>query len=248
MGGPYKRKGNREVIDEKCMTAAIFDVVKRRKSIRSAAAIHGVKKSTLSTRVKNYKEKNNLVATNNASDDSGQSDDDSIQMEDQRLGLNNIQRKKFYHRQIFTDNEELLLKEYLLTSSNINFGLTYCQTRKLAYEYAVLLKRPCPKSWIENSKAGIDWMKLYIHRHPDLSIRKPENTSLARALSFNKTNVSEFFTNYKNLMIRYKFQPSRIFNLDETGITTVVPAPSVSLIIFTLQKININVISNLILF
>lgn len=144
------------------------------------------------------------------------------------LGLSVTERKKYYHRQIFSDKEEILLKEYLLKSSKIHYGLAYIQTRKLAFDYAMRLEKVIPKSWKINESAGVDWMKCFMRRHPNLSLRKPENTSLARTVSFNKTNAKEFLDNYTEVMQRYNFQPAQIFNLDETGITTVMPSPKVN--------------------
>lgn len=52
--------------------------------------------------------------------------------------------------------------------------------------------------------AGIDWMKSYMKRHPNLSLQRPENTSLARSTAFNAENVDKFFKNYLDVMARYK--------------------------------------------
>lgn len=58
-----------------------IEIQKKRKSIRAAAAIHGVRKSTLFLRVQGYKKEKYLMATNNTKDDSGKSNDGDVQIE-----------------------------------------------------------------------------------------------------------------------------------------------------------------------
>ncbi|KAF2878902.1 hypothetical protein ILUMI_27262 [Ignelater luminosus] len=64
-------------------------------------------------------------------------------------------------------------------------------------------------------------------RNSTLSLRKPEITNLARGLGFNKARVDKCFGNFKSVLEKYKFIPDQIFNLDETGITTVLSSPKV---------------------
>ena len=125
------------------------------------------------------------------------------------------------NRLVFTDHQEMLLVEYLVKASDIYFGLSPKAARKLSYQYACKLQRSMPASWTENEQAGADWFSCFIKRHQTLSIRKPEATSLSRATSFNKVNVNQFFDNLSDVLERFSFQVSDIWNVDETGVTTV---------------------------
>lgn len=230
--GPYKRKTNRVHATEEQMSMAIRNVIKGELSIRRAAIKYDINKSTLFKRVKAAKANNPALCTVQDRDDSGQSSQD-----EDVVSLKTLDRKKYKHRQVFTDTEEELLKEYLLKASKINYGLTYAQTRKLAFEFAEGLDKPIVEIWKHYNAAGLDWMKGFMNRHKKLSLRKPENTSMARATAFNRTNVEEFHENLKDVIERYKFRDARIYNIDETGITTVMNAPKVPIIYCVINKI-----------
>ena len=58
-------------------------------------------------------------------------------------------------------------------------------------------------------------------RHPDLSLRKPEVTSLSRATGFNKVQVELFYSKLKEILLQNNILPARIFNMDETVILSV---------------------------
>ena len=55
----------------------------------------------------------------------------------------------------------------------------------------------------------------------NLSLRTPEATSLARIMAFNRQSINKFFDALRELKQTYSFSPNQIYNVDETGISTV---------------------------
>ncbi|XP_026331553.1 uncharacterized protein LOC113238919 [Hyposmocoma kahamanoa] len=86
-----------------------------------------------------------------------------------------------------------------------------------------------PVNWERDKMAGLDWLRGFRERFPDMSLRKPENCSLARATAFNKETVKKFFDNLENVISRNPAfaDGTRIFNLDETATSTVQKNPKV---------------------
>ena len=123
--------------------------------------------------------------------------------------------------QVFSKDEEATLSEYLLKTAKCFFGLTPNEVRALAYEYATAKGISVLQSWRKNKKAGKDWFTSFIKRNPQLSIRAPQATSLSRATSFNRENVANFFNLLQGVLKKHNLDHSRVWNLDETGCTTV---------------------------
>ncbi|KAG5888542.1 hypothetical protein JTB14_000966 [Gonioctena quinquepunctata] len=100
------------------------------------------------------------------------------------------------------------------------YGLTREQTRELVFQYAEA-NDICPEKWEVDKIASVEWLRGFMTRHKDLSVRKPESTYLFRVTSFNKTNVSTFFEKLTSIYEKYNFPPHMIFNSDETGCSTI---------------------------
>lgn len=100
------------------------------------------------------------------------------------------------------------------------FGLTTHDVRSLAYQYCV---RNDIKHTFSNEKqlAGWDWLYGFLARNKDISLRIPEPTSFARAVGVNKPQVSKFFKNLGQIYDNEKFTADKVFNMDETGMSTV---------------------------
>jgi hypothetical protein len=66
---------------------------------------------------------------------------------------------------------------------------------------------------------GKKWLNNFLKLHPVLSLRKPEAALLARIKGFTKENVESFYTILEIQLENVNFNPCKVFNVDETGIT-----------------------------
>ncbi|KAK0148855.1 Jerky -like [Merluccius polli] len=121
-------------------------------------------------------------------------------------------------KRVFSLEQELLLRDYLMQAADLYYGLS--PKEKFAYDLAKAYSCRYPETWAENGMAGANWFTTFLKRHPTLSIRSPQATSLSRATSFNETNVNTFFDNLFSVLEKHSFAAQDIWNMDETGITT----------------------------
>ena len=124
-------------------------------------------------------------------------------------------------KQVFSEAQESELESYIKKAADIYCGLSPKDVRVLAFQCAKKFNIKMPSTWEEKECVGSNWLNGFLKRHPSLSIRVPEPTSLARATSFNRENVKNFFDKLAEVMDRYKFTPNDIWNDDETGVATV---------------------------
>ena len=99
-------------------------------------------------------------------------------------------------------------------------GLTNKELRQLAFDFASRMNLQ-HRFNSENKMAGRDWLSGFLSRHPELSIRKPKATNIARAAGFNKVQAGKFFEVYGNLLSAHDYTPMQVWNMDETSITNV---------------------------
>lgn len=119
----------------------------------------------------------------------------------------------------FPPELEQELVTYVKNMESMLFGLTATSVRQLAFELAE--KNNLPHFFNKDNKAaGWAWLRSFMQRN-NLSLRVPEATSAARANAFNKNNVNNFFSLLETVQDQHHFKSSQIFNVDETGITTV---------------------------
>lgn len=122
-------------------------------------------------------------------------------------------------RRVFNASQEKELCSYAIRSAKWCFGLTPSDLRKLALQFAKKLGLAYPVKWDED---GEMWYRTFRHRFINqLSLRKPEATSLGRMACFNKSNVENFYEKLTDVYNRQEWTPYNIWNVDETGCSSV---------------------------
>ena len=77
---------------------------------------------------------------------------------------------------ILSADEEKALVEYVLHMSRIGYGRTKEQLQDIVHEILKKDGRPNP---FKNDRPGDKWWKLFVKRHPMLSLRTPEQLQLS---------------------------------------------------------------------
>ena len=116
MARTYQRKTNRGTTARAVYQRAMELVKLEKRSVRSVAADLGINRMTL---------RRFILKTENA-------------------GSRNAPVGYYGNRKVFSDLQETALAKYILNSSNIYFGLTPADVRKLAYECAHGSRLTCP--------------------------------------------------------------------------------------------------------
>lgn len=118
-----------------------------------------------------------------------------------------------------SDEQLEQLKNYITDIDKRSFGLTKYQCKRLVYDFAH--QNNIPHRFNNETKlAGDDWMLNFMSKY-NFSVRKPEATSVGRLMAFTKFNVDLFFNTLKEIRLVKNFSPSQIYNIDETGISSV---------------------------
>ncbi len=117
----------------------------------------------------------------------------------------------------FSPEAERKLVEHVTELDEFFHGLTRKQIMKLAFEYAEINHLP---HRFKNGLAGKQWFSDFCRRN-NFSLRVPEKLAACRAANLNRIQVDTFFENLRSLMEKYKFPPHRIFNMDESGLSSI---------------------------
>lgn len=131
-----------------------------------------------------------------------------------------LEKPALGRKPLFSEEQEKEIRDHLLLLSNMFYGFSFVELRRLAF--ALAEANGIAHNFNRTTKlAGPDWVYGFLNRNPEVSLRKPEATSLNRISAFNESEVQLFFTNLESVMVKFAFPASRIYNIDETGISTV---------------------------
>ena len=64
--------------------------------------------------------------------------------------------------------------------------------------------------------SGRSWMRWFLHRHPNISLRSLQTLDKKRAKSLNPNTARRFFQNLSDLYEKNQYKPCQIWNLDES--------------------------------
>lgn len=126
---------------------------------------------------------------------------------------------------VFSAAMEKELAAHILLFEERMFGLTIKDVRRLAFEVAE--KHAVEHTFNTDKKiAGKAWYYGFMSRHNELTLRQPESTSMQRIKGFTEERVNKFFTILEGLVDEKKITGSKVYNVDESGFTTVQKKPS----------------------
>lgn len=134
--------------------------------------------------------------------------------------LDELIATKLGRKPTFSPDIEGELAKYCLEMVQRYYGLRASDIRVMAFQLAI--KNNIPHQFSSKGEAGKKWMTAFLKRNPSLSFRTPEATTAMRARGFTKEKVSYFFDDIlEPELAKVNFDPVRIFNVDETGVTIV---------------------------
>ncbi|XP_023031253.2 uncharacterized protein LOC111518520 [Drosophila willistoni] len=185
---------------------AIKFCILEKKSVRSTAQEYGIDKNTLRRNIKKVEENY---------------DDIAIVEDDELLEFLRMCSRKTPCNMIFTPSQEKDLVDYILKYVDHYHGLTLGEVKQLAFQFANKLKLKYFSSWDDDATAGPKWCRLFMKRHPELTLRHPEQISLNRVKAFSKPIVEKYFSNLGNLLEKHLFGCNAIYNMAECGFSAV---------------------------
>ena len=105
--------------------------------------------------------------------------------------------------------QEELIVDWIWMEDSVGRAPTHEDMRQLAEALAAQQGKA--------DKLGKIWTQRFLNRHPEIKTMRGRRLEAVRRQGTTHTKVVDLFAIYKQYMDRYKFNPSHIYNMDETG-------------------------------
>ena len=117
-----------------------------------------------------------------------------------------------------TEDEEKILVDYCMFMAKCSHPLTVPVVK--AFASAIVRKSNQPSRFHPTNGPSWKWWQGFKKRHPEISLRKPDNLNRGRSRMNNQVVMDKFFKLLKEELesIDILNKPEHIFNADETGI------------------------------
>ncbi|XP_046809123.1 uncharacterized protein LOC124420435 [Lucilia cuprina] len=139
----------RPIINISNITLAIKDI-ENGMTIETAAKKHTIAKTTLWRHYKRHQ----------------LSTQQQQQQQQTCVYVKNLVSNSNHNKQIFTDEEEIFLAEYIKTLAKLQYELDGNDIRKFVFLIAQRNNKIMPKSWLEHELADTEWLREFVKRHP----------------------------------------------------------------------------------
>jgi hypothetical protein len=126
---------------------------------------------------------------------------------------------------LFNDEEEKLLVDHIIHMANIGYGYTISSIQYMAADYA----RSLGKSVKAREGLSQNWFYAFLGRWEQLKVVAPQKLGMARAKAASKENIGNYFQELEKVLIENNLlnAPERIFNVDESGLSTEHSPPKI---------------------
>ena len=116
---------------------------------------------------------------------------------------------------VLSEAEETMLAEWAINMSNIGYGRTREQVLEIV---KTILDKDGRKTPFVDNLPGRDWWYAFLRRHPDISLRSPEQLQVARASCCNPQRLNKWYSDFEKFLKDNDIEdPDKIWNADETG-------------------------------
>lgn len=121
-------------------------------------------------------------------------------------------KKHFGRPTVLSQERQHDLTTHVLDLEQMLLGVSKTIVLEVAFQIASKNNAPLRHIFNDEKKsAGNKWFLKFMRRNPQLSLRNPEGTSIARAAEFNKKSVYRFYDILESVLDKYKFDAQSIY-------------------------------------